>query len=115
MTIASEPVSHLSIQMPDEIRLEMPIEPVELREWMRQTILAGGDPREDVEEGISLGMVLWERWRSSLEPSGVDRESFFDMVESYGREIWLWIIGERRWEQCIEGLAGRISRRLPPG
>jgi hypothetical protein len=106
-------VTHLAVQMPNEVRLEMPLEPVELREWMRQTVLAGGDPRKDASNGTSLGALLWERWRSALEPEGLERETFFDIAESYGREIWLWIIGERLWEQCIEGLAGRVSRRLP--
>jgi coenzyme F420 hydrogenase subunit beta len=45
----------------------------------------------------------------STYPLGSDREAFFDVIESYAREIWLWIIGERRWEQCVEGT--RWSRR----
>jgi hypothetical protein len=31
--------------------------------------------------------------------------------ESYARELWLWLAGERTWEQCYEGLSGRIRRR----
>lgn len=106
-------VTHLAVQMPNEVRLEMPTEPVELREWLRETLLAGRDWRDDMSDRASLGALLWERWRSALEPEGLERETFLDIAEGYGREIWLWIIGDRLWEQCIEGLAGRVSRRLP--
>ena len=29
-----------------------------------------------------------------------------------GREVWLWVAGERTWSQMADGLAGRIARRL---
>ena len=70
-------------------------------------------PAKDFSNDVCLAVWLWEWWRSSLEPAGMDREAFVDVIESYGREIWLWIIGERRWEQCVEGLVGRVERRLP--
>ena len=113
MSMSSEIVSYVNFDPASEFRLEMPVEPLELRDWLRQTVLSGGDPREDISEGVCLGVLLWERWRSSLEPAGMDREMFVDVVESYGRELWLWIIGERRWEQCVEGLVGRVARRIP--
>jgi hypothetical protein len=106
-------ITHISLEPMSDLRVEMPAEPSELREWMRSTLLAGGDPRKDFTNDVCLGLFLWERWRCSLEPAGLDREAFVDVIESYGREIWLWIIGERRWEQCVEGLVGRVSRRLP--
>jgi hypothetical protein len=113
VTVVYEVASHLSLEPFSDLRLEMPPEPVDLREWMRTTILSGGDPRKDFSNDVCLGVSLWERWRSALEPVGFSREAFVDVIESYGREIWFWIIGERRWEQCVEGLAGRVARRLP--
>jgi hypothetical protein len=113
VTQASEVVSYVSFDPTSELHLEMPAEPKELRDWLRETVLAGGDPRADVSEDVCLGVLLWERWRSSLEPLGMDREMFVDVAESYGRELWLWIIGERLWEQCVEGLVGRVARRIP--
>jgi hypothetical protein len=97
-----------------QVLLEIPAEPTEMREGLREILLAGGDPREGFSNDICLAVWLWESWRSSLEPEGLDREAFVDVVVSYGREIWLWIIGERRWQPCIEGLLGRVERRLPP-
>jgi hypothetical protein len=113
MMAADTVVSLLSLQTSGQVRLEVPPEPSEMREGLREILLAGGDPREGFSNDICLAVWLWHSWRSSLEPAGLDREAFVDVVVSYGREIWLWIIGERRWEQCIEGLSGRVERRLP--
>src|ERR1700683_3784560 len=110
---ANEVLTHISLEPMSDLRVEIPAEPTELREWMRSTLLSGGEPRKDFTNDVCLGLWLWEGWRSSLEPAGLDREAFVDVIESYGREIWLWIIGERRWEQCMEGLVGRVARRLP--
>jgi hypothetical protein len=44
----------------------------------------------------------------------MDREAFIDVVVGYGRELWLWLMGERQWGQFLDGLAGRVTRRLPP-
>ena len=30
---------------------------------------------------------------------------------SYQRELWLWLVGERTWAQCVGGLGGRLLRR----
>ena len=113
MTVTEDVARHLSLEPFSDLRVEVPPEPEELREWMRTTILSGADPRKDFTNDVCLGLWLWERWRSSFEPAGMDREAFVDVIESYGREIWLWIIGDRRWEQCVEGLVGRVARRLP--
>jgi hypothetical protein len=43
----------------------------------------------------------------------MDRETFVDVVTAYGRELWLWLMGERQWDEFVTGLAGRVSRRLP--
>jgi hypothetical protein len=43
----------------------------------------------------------------------MDREAFVDVVIAYGRELWLWLMGERQWDEFLAGLAGRVSRRLP--
>jgi hypothetical protein len=111
-TIENE-IAHLNLEPITDLRLEVPPEPTEMRDWMRSTILSGGDPRKDFTNDVCFGVWIWERWRAALEPAGFDREAFVDVIESYGREIWLWIIGERLWAQCIEGLAGRVARRLP--
>ena len=97
----------------DGIRLEQPDEPVEMRNGLRDALLEGADWREGFSSDICIGVFLWERWRPALEPVGMDRESFVDVVIGCGRELWLWLMGERPWDQFVAGLAGRVSRRLP--
>jgi hypothetical protein len=88
-------------------------EPIEMRDGLREAVLDGADWREGFSNDICLGLLLWERWRPSLEPVGMDREAFIDVVIGYGRELWLWLMGERQWEEFLSGLQGRVHRRLP--
>jgi hypothetical protein len=97
----------------DSVHLERLDEPVEMRRGLRDAILGGADWREGFSSDICIGVFLWERWRPALEPAGMDREAFVDVVVGYGRELWLWLMGERQWDPFVDGLAGRVNRRLP--
>jgi hypothetical protein len=104
----------MSVVEPAEgLRLDHPEEPVEMRDALRDALLAGSDWREGFSDDICVGVWLWERWRPALEPVAMDREAFVDVIISYRRELWLWLMGERSWDQCVTGLAGRVARRLP--
>jgi hypothetical protein len=104
----------MSVVEPIEgLRLEHPDEPVEMRVALRDAILNGSDWRDGFADDICVGVWLWERWRPALEPAGMDRERFVDVIVAYRREVWLWLVGERTWEQMIVGLAGRAGRRVP--
>ena len=94
------------------LRLAVPEEPAELRLGLRDAVLAGGDWREGFSDDICVGVWLWEQWRPSLEPAGLGREAFLEVVTAYRREVWFWLMGDRQWSQLVEGLAGRASRRL---
>ena len=94
-------------------RLEFPEEPEELRVGLRDALLAGGDWRAGFSDDICIGVWLWSRWQPVLEPAGCTREDFVEIVVSTRRELWLWLLGDRRWEQYVTGLAGRVARRLP--
>ena len=65
---------------------------------------------EVIEKEDGVAQWLSERWRV-LESAGVDRARFIAIVTGYRREIWLWLMGERTWDQCCSGLIGRIDRR----
>ena len=88
-------------------------EPMEMRNGLRQALLEGADWREGFSNDVCIGVFLWERWRPALEPAGMDREAFIDIVIGYRRELWLWLMGERRWDEFNAALAGRVNRRLP--
>ena len=94
-------------------RLDVPDEPEELRVALREELLAGGDWRKGFSDDICIGVWLWARWQPALEPAGCSREDFVTIVMSTRRELWLWLLGDRRWEQYVTGLAGRVVRRLP--
>ena len=93
--------------------LELPREPEDLRVGLRDALLDGGDWRAGFSDDICVGVWLWSRWQPVLEPGGCSREEFVDIVVANRRELWLWLLGERRWEQYVTGLAGRVVRRMP--
>jgi len=94
-------------------RLEFPAEPEDLRVGLRAALLDGGDWRAGFSDDICIGVWLWSRWQPVLEPGGCSREEFIDIVIANRRELWLWLLGDRRWEQYVTGLAGRVIRRMP--
>jgi len=99
-----------------DIDLAIPPEPVNLR--ARTRALTEQDPERGlavVADGGWIAGPLWELWGPELERAGLDRSSFGEIVTGYGRELWLWVMGERTWAQCASGLAGRVLRRLPTG
>jgi hypothetical protein len=96
-----------------EVRLALPPEPVDLRARTRK--LAEQDPAAALAmlgEGEWILGRLWERWGGALGPVGIGRERLRQIAVDYRRELWLWVMGERTWDQCAGGLLGRVRRRL---
>ena len=88
-------------------------EPVALRDAWWAAERAGVTPPDLVEAATG---AVWKAWAGSLAGtagSGVDPGWLAQVVAGYRRELWLWLVGERTWEQCLSGLAGRVDRRLP--
>jgi hypothetical protein len=97
---------------PPAPELTVPPEPTELR--ARTRALAEQDPAGAIallDRGEWILDQLWERWGSDLEHSGMGRERLRQIAVDYRRELWLWVMGERTWEQCAGGLLGRVQRR----
>ncbi|HKZ26517.1 MAG TPA: hypothetical protein VJ086_01320 [Rubrobacteraceae bacterium] len=96
------------------IELNLPEEPTELRTDTRSFL--EDSPEEGirlVNAGYPLAGFLWEEWGVELEEAGVDQERFSEITRGYASEIRLWTMGERPWNHCVAGLAGRVLRRLP--
>ncbi|MDX6380898.1 MAG: hypothetical protein QOI57_1922 [Rubrobacteraceae bacterium] len=94
--------------------LSLPDEPREPRAETRA--LLEDSPEEGarlLEAGHPLAGLLWEEWGAELEAAGMDRERFLQITRRYAGEIRLWVMGERPWDHCVAGLAGRVQRRLP--
>jgi hypothetical protein len=94
--------------------LPLPEEPADLRAETRGLL------EEWPEEGTRVigdaGFVaelLWEEWGEVLAGAGMDRYRFLKIAGGYSGELRLWVVGERPWDHCVSGLAGRVRRRLP--
>ena len=94
--------------------LPMPSEPLRLRADTRALL------EENPEDGMkTIGAArfvadpLWEEWGDELEEAGMAYDAFLKIARSYAGELRLWVVGERIWEHCAMGLAGRVTRRLP--
>ena len=94
--------------------LPLPEEPAELREKTRA--LLDESPEEGsrlVADARFVAEPLWRDWSTKLEDAGMDYERFLDISRGYAPELRLWVAGERPWDHCAAGLAGRVWRRLP--
>lgn len=95
-------------------KLPLREEPVELRATTRA--LLEESPEEGsrlIGEAAFVADLLWEDWRGTLEPGGMGHDRFLEISRGYADELRLWVVGERPWDHCAAGLAGRVQRRLP--
>ena len=94
--------------------LPLPGEPVELRAQTRALL---EDWPEDgarvIGDATFVADPLWDEWGEALEGAGMNRGRFMEIARGYSGELRLWIVGERPWDHCVAGLAGRVHRRLP--
>ncbi len=95
-------------------RLPLPDEPTELKAEARA--LLEDSPEEGsriIAEAAFVSDLLWEEWGTALEAAGIGHGRFTEISRSYAGELRLWVVGERPWDHCAAGLAGRLLRRLP--
>ena len=94
--------------------LSLPEEPKRLRAETRS--LLEDSPEEGsriVADAAFVSDLLWEEWGEDLEGAGMDHARFREIARGYAGELRLWVVGERPWDHCAAGLAGRVCRRLP--
>jgi len=96
----------------DASTLPLPAEPITLKTATR-TLLeqAPAVGLATVAGGEWIAAPLWVGWQRALSGRGVDWPDFLSIVVGYQNELRLWVMGERPWDQCVAGLAGRILRR----
>ncbi len=84
-------------------------EPVELRDHMR-AFAAVAPRRARAELAAEVATVVAEACPGAAAGLGetIDVER---VCAGYQRELWLWLVGERTWDQCLSGLLGRLQRR----
>ncbi len=94
--------------------LPVPDEPEDLKTETRA--LLEESPEEGsrvVADATFVADLLWERWGEDLQGAGTDYDRFLEISRGYAAEFRLWVVGERPWNHCAAGLAGRLLRRLP--
>ncbi|MGH9121605.1 MAG: hypothetical protein ACRDYC_06620 [Acidimicrobiales bacterium] len=107
---AAEPIEPAGAAvLPPE--LDLPPEPVAALSTFR-AVASDGGPWAD-QDLSHLVDDLWESWGQVLRGAGMSRDGLAAVVGGYRRELWLWVVGDRIWQQCASGLAGRVLRRLP--
>ncbi len=92
----------------------MPDEPKDLKTETRA--LLEESPEEGsrvIEDAAFVSDLLWEEWGADLEEAGMGYDRFVEISRGYAGEFRLWLVGERPWNHCAAGLAGRAVRRLP--
>jgi hypothetical protein len=73
----------------------------------------GEDPVAGRAAAINeVAIYLWSAWSEELSAMGVDEPGFSSVLAGAGSEIWLWVMGDRPYDQLAASLAGRILRRL---
>jgi hypothetical protein len=98
----------------DVKRLSVPDEPIALKAGTRA--LLEDSPEEGgrvIADAAFVSDLLWEGWRADLEGAGMGYDRFLEISRPYAGEFRLWVVGERPWDHCAAGLAGRLLRRLP--
>ncbi len=109
---AVSPSQAAAADLPSAPPLDVPAEPLELRVRIGREVLGGADWLRSPGDDHGLGAWLWESWAPVLLGLGASRTELDAVVAGYRRELWLWVMGERTWVQAIQGLAGRLVRRL---
>ena len=92
--------------------MPLPAEPADLRAETRA--LLEDRPEEGarvIGDATFVADLLWDEWGEEL--AGMDRDRFLEISRAYSGELRLWVVGERPWDHCAAGLAGRVRRRLP--
>ena len=92
----------------------MPDEPKDLKAETRALLEESPEGGSRViEDATFVSDLLWEEWETTLEEAGMNYDRFVEISRGYAGEFRLWVVGERPWNHCAAGLAGRALRRLP--
>lgn len=85
-------------------------EPAALRVDLRRG--AGENPAVGKAAAVdAVTELFWSEWGGVLLARGVDRTGFHVVVEGADHEVWLWLMGDRPYDQLVAAIAGRVLRR----
>jgi hypothetical protein len=89
---------------------DLPEEPLEVKVLLRAGV--GEDPVAGRAAAVAkVAELLFDAWRETLAGLAVDEERFASVVTGASNEVWLWVMGDRPYDQLVASLAGRTIRR----
>ncbi len=95
-----------------DIELKPLSEPVDLLADLREVV-----PEHPATARASapdrLADYACDVWSDQLESAGIPAAVVLHAFATCRREIWLWIEGDRRWDQLAGYLSARVIRRAP--
>ena len=98
---------------PSKPALAIPDEPLELRALLR--VAVGEDPVAGRAAALAeVAAMLWRDWEEAFAPFGMDEATFSSIIAGATNEVWLWVMGDRPYDQLVASLAGRTIRRTSP-
>jgi len=100
-----------------EVELELPKEPVELKQRIKSRIEAD---RAEYSDGINweagelwwgneLQSYLWEEWKDELKPHGFTWQKFQKLLSYSTDKMGLWVNGNISWEEVVRDIENNIS------
>jgi hypothetical protein len=96
---------------PSEPALAIPDEPLELKALLRTAV--GEDPEAGRVVAVAeVAAMFWGEWEAVLLPLGMDEEAFAFITAGATNEVWLWVMGDRPFDQLVASITGRTIRRI---
>jgi hypothetical protein len=96
---------------PSTVSLLPPAEPLELKARLRDAVgRAPEETRRLLATGEGVGDYLWGAWAAGLP--ALAREDVVGYAGTSWRELWLWVMGERTWEEAAGLVGGGVLRRV---
>ena len=108
---AVRPRGRASVAVSDALkRLE---EPVDVLSELRALVASEPAAARSAAPRLLAAYAI-EVWADQLEGLDVPPAVVTHAFETFRREIWLWLEGDRRWDQLAGHLGARVLRRASP-
>ncbi|HKH87704.1 MAG TPA: hypothetical protein VKA05_02730 [Acidimicrobiales bacterium] len=110
--VALEPTEQVRPSALRSIELKPLSEPVDLLAELRELAPERPATARAVAPEL-LAEYATALWSDDLDSAGIPEAVVVHAFATCRREIWLWIEGDRRWDQLAGYLSARVIRRAP--
>lgn len=99
----------------DKMNLQLPPEPVNLRqEWKKELEKGGGEmylTRVSIKQGTEITSPLWSKygWNEELKANGVTWRKFEEAYSYCRNNFFSWIEGSLSWDDAIKSLIREVE------